>query len=93
MIHPFISIIILLGFGKACRKTIQFFLFPSNTFVIVGVWGIFHTSFHWPSMVSLNPVNDFPYIPDFQFGLRQLKSDKEEEFFTAGVNSADYLVK
>ena len=36
MIHPFISIIILLGFGKACRKTIQFFLFPSNTFVIVG---------------------------------------------------------
>ena len=44
-------------------------------------------------MVSLNPLNDFPYIPDFQFGLRQLKSDKEEEFFTAGVNSADYLVK
>ena len=90
MIHPFISIIILLGFGKACRKTIQFFLFPSNTFVIVGSG---YNSFHWPSMVSLNPVNDFPYIPDFQFGLRQLKSDKEEEFFTAGVNSADYLVK
>ena len=37
MIHPFISIIILLGFGKACRKTIQFFLFLSNTFVIVGI--------------------------------------------------------
>ena len=32
-------------------------------------------------------------ILDFQFGLRQLKSDKEEEFFSTGVNTADYLVK
>ena len=47
MIHPFISIIILLGFGKACRKTIQFFYFPANTLFIVG---IIHILFHDSSM-------------------------------------------
>ena len=88
MIHPFISIIILLGFGKACRKTIQFFYFPPNTIVIVGIFHRFHSIVH-----PQQPLNDSTFIPDFQFGLRQLKSDKEEEFFTAGVNSADYLVK
>ena len=52
MIHPFISIIILLGFGKACRKTIQFFLFPSNTFVIVGIFHIIPLSIYGLSQLS-----------------------------------------
>ena len=57
MIHPFISIIILLGFGKACRKTIQFFYFPANTLFIVGIIHIAN------SMVLPWTVNDFPNIP------------------------------
>ena len=64
MIHPFISIIILLGFGKACRKTIQFFLFPSNTFVIVGSgYNSYHSIVHLWSLSTLSMT--FPIFQTF----------------------------